>query len=251
MAELFSLADRLGARKVATGHYARIVWRSHRAELHRGSDRTKDQSYFLSGLSHEQLARLEFPLGSSTKTEVRADALARRLPGAGKGESQELCFVPRGRYDAFIEERAAGRLRPGPIVDADGQVVGQHAGVHRFTLGQRKKLGVALGAPAFVAALDAASATVRLGRGAELQHRGARLRDSTFFDDVRLPVRAEVQVRYRQQAVPAIIDLDERGVRVQFDEPVRSVAHGQALVAYRGERVLGGGTIDSAMGDAS
>src|SRR5262249_41180355 len=154
------------------------------------------------------------------KAEVRGDAVARRLPGAGKGESQELCFVPRGRYDAFIEGRAAGRLRPGPIVDADGDVVGHHAGVHRFTLGQRKGLGVALGEPAFVAAIDPASATVRLGRGADLLHRGARLRDARFFDDVRLPARAAVQVRYRHQAVPAQLEVDEQGAAlVQFDDP--------------------------------
>src|SRR5262249_14237947 len=124
MQELFALADRLGASKVATGHYARTVTREGRVELHRGKDRDKDQSYFLYTLSSRQLERLEFPLGDATKAEVRADASKRGLPGATKGESQELCFVPTGRYDAFVEERARGRARPGPIVDAEGRVVG-------------------------------------------------------------------------------------------------------------------------------
>jgi tRNA-specific 2-thiouridylase len=246
MGELFALADRLGARKVATGHYARVVWRDGRPELHRGLDRSKDQSYFLSGLSDDQLARLEFPLGESTKAEVRADAVARRLPGAGKGESQELCFVPTGRYDAFIEQRAGDRLRPGPILDADGKVVGHHAGVHRFTMGQRKGLGVALREPAFVAAIEPDSGTVKLGREADLLHTGARLQQARFFGDVELPTRAAVQVRYRHTAVAATVLRDEFGVRVDFDEPVRAVASGQALVAYDGERVLGGGTIERA-----
>jgi tRNA-specific 2-thiouridylase len=246
MGELFAIADRLGAAKVATGHYARIVWRGDRAELHRGVDRTKDQSYFLSSLSDQQLARLEFPLGESTKAEVRRDALARGLPGAAKGESQELCFVSTGRYDAFIEERAAGRVRPGPIMDADGQVVGRHGGVHRFTLGQRKGLGVALREPAYVAAIEAETGTVRLGRERSLLHAGARLKQTQFFRDVLLPARAAVQVRYRHAAVAATLTRDEAGVRVDFEEPVRAVASGQALVAYDGERVLGGGTIERA-----
>lgn len=246
MGELFAIADRLGAAKVATGHYARIVRRDGRAELHRGADRSKDQSYFLCNLSDEQLGRVEFPLGESTKAEVRRDALARQLPGAGKGESQELCFVPTGRYDAFIEERAGGRVRPGVIIDADGRAVGRHGGVHRFTLGQRKGLGVALREPAYVAAIEPDSGTVRLGRERDLLHAGARLTQVRFFDDVALPARAAVQVRYRHTAVPAIVARDDLGVRVDFDEPVRAVASGQALVAYDGDRVLGGGTIERA-----
>jgi tRNA-specific 2-thiouridylase len=248
LAQLFAVADRLGASKVATGHYARIVWRGNVAELHRGRDRTKDQSYFLSGLAQRELERLEFPLGNATKTEVRRDALSRRLPGAGKGESQELCFVPAGRYDSFVEERAAGRLRPGPIVDAEGQVVGTHAGVHRFTIGQRKGHGVALGSPAFVVGIEPESATVKLGRPSDILHFGARLQKPTFFAGVTLPLRASVQVRYRHDAVAATIESDSAGVRVDFEKPVRAVARGQVLVAYEGERVLGSGTIDRVVG---
>jgi tRNA-specific 2-thiouridylase len=250
MSELFALADSLGASKVATGHYARVSRAAGRTELHRGRDRSKDQSYFLHTLSQDQLARLEFPLGNATKAEVRQDAVLRELPGAGKGESQELCFVPTGRYDAFVEDRAGKRARPGPIVDADGRVVAKHHGVHRFTIGQRKGLGVALGTPAFVVGIDPESAVVRLGAAADLLHVGAHLTEARFFEDVALPIRAKVQVRYRHDGVPATVVRDEQGVSVQFDEPVRAIAKGQVAVAYSGDRVLGGGTIDRALGGA-
>ncbi len=248
MSELFALADRLGAEKVATGHYARTVWNRNRAELHRARDASKDQSYFLHTLSQDQLARLEFPLGETTKADVRADAVSRGLPGATKGESQELCFVPSGRYDVFVEERAGGKIRPGPVVDAAGEVVGAHRGVHRFTVGQRKGLGVALGSPAFVVAIEPDTATVRLGGSDELLHVGARLRGARFFDDVALPVRAEVKVRYRHEGAPALIVRDADGaVSVAFEQPVRAIAQGQVAVAYAGDRVLGGGTIERAV----
>src|SRR5688572_1587677 len=127
--ELMHLAERLEADRVATGHYARIVETEGRAELHRARDTSKDQSYFLHMLGQDVLKSLVFPLSEATKAEVREEAQRLGLPGAGKGESQELCFVPSGRYDAFVKERADGRLRPGPIVDGDGHVVGQHGGI--------------------------------------------------------------------------------------------------------------------------
>jgi tRNA-specific 2-thiouridylase len=246
MAELFGLADRLGARKIATGHYARTVKNGDRIELHRGADASKDQSYFLHMLSQAHLARILFPLGEATKAEVRKSALELGLPGASKGESQELCFVPTGRYDAFVDERAAQKARPGAIVDERGRVVGAHQGVHRFTIGQRKGLGVALGSPAYVVDIDAETAEVRLGGSGDLFHSVARLRDATFMDDVALPVRAEVKVRYRHEGAEATVRRDADGVFVEFDAPVRAIARGQVAVAYAGDRVLGGGTIDRA-----
>ena len=167
IAELVALADRLGAAEVATGHYARMGRTADGIPFIReGLDGTKDQSYFLYATKRAELERLCFPLGESTKVEVRAEAVARKLPGATKGESQELCFVGGGQhaYTAFVEERAKERLRPGPIVDRDGRRVGLHDGVHRFTIGQRKGIGVALGKPMFVTSIDADTATVRLGR---------------------------------------------------------------------------------------
>jgi tRNA-specific 2-thiouridylase len=256
MRELFAVAARLGAEKIATGHYARVVPEGGRARLHRGVDRGKDQAYFLHMLREDELARLIFPLGSSTKEEVRAEALLRKLPGATKGESQELCFVPTGRYDSFVAERAPDRIRPGPIVDRDGRQVGEHGGVHAFTVGQRKGVGVALGRPAFVVDLDPATSTVRLGDETDLLARTARLRDAVWSDDVVFPLEAEVRVRSRHEGARAVIDrrrssggaddaTDEFEVR--FDSPVRAVSPGQIAVAYGGDRVYGGGMIVAAL----
>ncbi len=248
LAELFGIADRLDARFVATGHYARVVREGAGLRLAEGADRSKDQSYFLYATPTAQLERLLFPLGESLKTEVRHEALQRALPGASKGESQELCFVgdAPGAYGAFVEARGAGRVRPGAIVDAEGRVVGAHAGVHRFTVGQRKGLGVALGKPAFVTRIDAASGTVHLGDGSALATDTAHLLDVHLADGVLLPRRARVRVRYRHEGTPASIVATTRGARVRFDEPVRAVTKGQIAVLYDGDRVLGGGRIASA-----
>jgi tRNA-specific 2-thiouridylase len=251
--ELFPLADRLGARFVATGHYARVEQHEGKARLFRGRDRVKDQSYFLHMLREDELARVMFPLGDSVKGEVRAEAIARKLPGAEKGESQELCFVPTGRYDAFVAEHAKDRLRPGPIVDAEGRAVGEHAGVHGFTIGQRKGLGVALGKPMFVVGLDASTSTVRLGSEGDLLSTAALLDGVAWSDDAVFPLEADVRVRARHDGEPAIIDreIDPRtGAEVfvaRFLAPVRAVSPGQIAVAYRGDRVFGGGLITRAV----
>ncbi|HYO95589.1 MAG TPA: tRNA 2-thiouridine(34) synthase MnmA [Polyangiaceae bacterium] len=244
--ELFQLSARLGAARVATGHYARVVQGERGAELWRAKDRNKDQSYFLHMLAERDLARLIFPLGDSDKAEVRAEAAALSLPGAHKGESQELCFVPSGRYDAFIAERAAGRVRPGPILDASGTVVGQHAGVHGFTVGQRKNLGVALGQRAYVAAIDAETATVRLSSGEALAFRVARVEELSLAQDVALPLSCEVQVRYRAAPVPARVRHTGAGALIELEKPVAAVSKGQYAVFYERERVLGGGVIVAA-----
>jgi len=242
--ELMRLAAELGAERVATGHYARIERHGERFELHRARDRQKDQSYFLHMLDQATLARLVFPLGELDKAEVRAEAQALALPGADKGESQELCFVPTGRYDAFVAERAAGRLRPGPIVDDEGRPVGSHAGIHAFTLGQRKNLGVALGRRAYVVGIDRESGTVRLGDRDRLLARGAWLDETSLSPDVTPPFACDVMVRYRGSAVPARVESGlGRGLFVAFDAPVAAVVPGQFAVFVRGERVLGGGVI--------
>lgn len=246
-AALFSLADRLGASHVATGHYARVVCSNERRELHRGRDPSKDQSYFLYTLTPKELSRVIFPLGESTKAEVRAEALARGLPGASKGESQELCFVPEGRYDAFVELRAPSGIRRGRLIDQDGRSLGTHAGIHRFTIGQRKGLGVALGYPAFVVGIDEERAEVRLGPADALRCSAVRLADAHLASDVVLPVRASVQVRSRQTPSAATAFVDGEGIVVRFDEPIRAVARGQIAVAYVGDRVIGGGRIDAVL----
>ena len=244
--ELLRLAQELGAERVATGHYARIERHGSRYELHRARDRQKDQSYFLHMLEQATLARLVFPLGELDKGTVRAEAQALALPGADKGESQELCFVPTGRYDAFVAERAPARLRPGPIVDDQGRTVGQHAGIHGFTLGQRKSLGVALGRRAYVVGIDADSAAVRLGERDELLVRSALLEETSLAPDVAPPFECDVMVRYRGSGHPARVEARPEGrLAVELAEPAHAVVPGQFAVFVRGERVLGGGVIRS------
>jgi tRNA-uridine 2-sulfurtransferase len=241
--ELMQLADRLDASRVATGHYARLLQRDGRTELHRGRDASKDQSYFLHMLDEATLSRLCFPLGDSDKAEVRAEALRLDLPGAAKGESQELCFVPSGRYDAFVSERGGERLRPGPIVDDTGRVVGQHEGVHRFTVGQRRNLGVALGKPSYVVGIDAEQGRIELGPVERLMAVSAELNDVTLAAGLKLPLDAQVQVRYRGTPLPARITSSATGARATFAQPVQAVVPGQFAVFYDGDRVLGGGLI--------
>ncbi len=248
LAELMALADKLGADRIATGHYARIGRddRGRAVCIREGVDRSKDQSYFLYSATAAQLERLVFPLGESTKGEVREEALARRLPGASKGESQELCFVGAGAgaYASFVEGRAKERLRPGPIVDADGRVVGAHDGVHRFTVGQRKGLGVALGEPAFVTAIDRDTATVRLGRATDLAKTIADVDDVLLAPGIELPADARVRIRYRHEGAIGRVDATSANTaRVTFNEPVRAISRGQIAVFYDGDRVLGGGRI--------
>jgi tRNA-specific 2-thiouridylase len=250
LAELFALADRLGARHVATGHYARIVRDAGGTpRLATAADASKDQSYFLYASPRAWLERLVFPLGDALKAEVRAEALARRLPGASKGESQELCFVGGGAhaYADFVAERAGERVRPGLIVDDSGRPVGNHQGLHRFTVGQRKGLGVALGRPVFVTRVDASSGTVHLGGDDDLHARQATLTDVVLGEGIALPLRARVRVRYRHDGAPATIEAAPDGrARAVFDEPVRAITPGQIAVLYddRGTgRVLGGGRI--------
>lgn len=246
LGELFALADRLGASHVATGHYARLTFSDDgKPVLREGVDKAKDQSYFLYATPEAQLARLMFPLGESTKPEVRAEAIARKLPGATKGESQELCFVGAGQgaYAEFVEKRAATRVRPGPIVDAEGRVVGAHQGIHRFTIGQRKGLGVALGKPAFVTSIDAVTGTVKLSEGEGLGSERAIVEDLVLAPGVALPFEARVRVRYRHDGEIARVEADDRGATLAFTRPVRAVSRGQVAVFYDEDRVLGGGRL--------
>lgn len=253
VAELIRLADRLGAAKVATGHYVRLT-RGPLAEqgagsgLHllRGADEKKDQSYFLHMLPDETLQRFVFPLGHLSKAEVRRRAESLKLPGALKGESQELCFVPTGRYDELVEKRAPDRVRPGPIIGGDGRIVGEHAGLHRFTRGQRRNLGVAVGERAYVVDIDPGTSEVTLGTKHDLEKNGIRLSEVTLRDGVSLPLRADVVVRYRGRPSPAeVVALENGRAEVRFSSSVTAPSPGQFAVFYEGDRVLGGGVIDA------
>lgn len=244
LGELFRIADKLGARHLATGHYARIVrGPTGIAALARGVDHNKDQSYFLYHTPTSELERLLFPLGESMKPDVRREALARNLPGANKGESQELCFIGSGEYARFVEARIEN-VRPGSFVDAQGRVVGTHKGIHHFTVGQRKGLGVALGYPAFVTHIDANTGNVHLGPEDELLGEEVVLHDVHLADGVALPLSAELRIRYRHDGAAARVMRHESGeVFAHFAASVRALTEGQVAVFYEGDRVLGGAII--------
>ncbi len=239
---LMGMAESTGARRIATGHYARIEECGGRWLLRKAADAARDQTYFLFGLTQDQLARTVFPLGSYEKAQVRALAREWGLPVAEKGDSQEICFVPNGDYAAFVEAYTGMQPEGGEIVTTGGRVLGEHAGVHRFTVGQRRGLNVAIGEPLYVIATDPASRRVIVGRDEELLCRSFTVRDTNWiaFEEPPAEVRAEVKIRNKHSAAPAVI----RGNEVTFDEPQRAVTPGQAAVFYQDDLVLGGGWIE-------
>jgi tRNA-specific 2-thiouridylase len=247
-------AAALGADYVATGHYARIErdWRG-RFHLLRAADAAKDQSYFLFTLGQPELARTLFPLGAMTKAEVRARARELGLANADKAESQEICFVPDGDYARFVERAAAPeRLRPGSIVDLKGQALAAHAGVHRFTVGQRRGLGLSASAPLYVREIRAESGEVVVGPREELVAVGLLARDVSFVDPESVgagAIAVEARIRYRHPALPATLAVETDGrARVTFaNGGGPAVTPGQACVFYRGDEVVGGGFIERAL----
>lgn len=249
------MAAGVGADRIATGHYARISRNKEtgRWQLRKGVDEAKDQTYFLFGLTQEQLSRTLFPLGEYTKAQVREIASSMGLPVAQKNDSQEICFVPNGDYAAFIDayfrEQGIERSRTrGEIVNREGRVLGEHDGVHHFTVGQRKGLGIAHGEPLYVIATEPQTQRVIVGRNEDLLRRGLVARDVNWIsiEPIREPVRAMVKIRNKH--VPAAATLTPSGepsrVLVRFDEPQRAVTPGQAAVFYDGDLVLGGGWIE-------
>lgn len=253
---LLGRARRLyGCDAVATGHYARVevtpdaaAGSGRRFHLLAGRDPAKDQSYFLYGLGQEQLAYVRFPLGGMTKPEARRVARRHGLVTADKPESQELCFVPHGDYRAELRRRAGWRAEPGPLVDADGTVVGRHAGAAAYTVGQRSGLGVALGERRYVAGIDAPANLVRLGRREDLQRHALHLEQVSFVagDAPAKAFRGTVRIRHRGALLPGTVrpaEPSSRRWRVDLDEPAWAPAPGQAAVFYAGEEVLGGGRI--------
>jgi tRNA-specific 2-thiouridylase len=251
-ATLVARARAFGADHVATGHYARVELDpvEGRYRLRRGADRAKDQSYFLFSLTQAQLACARFPVGGMSKPEVRDEARRLGLAVAEKPDSQELCFVPDDDYARFIERRGAGATRAGDITDIEGRVLGHHDGVHRFTVGQRKGLGLAAGRPLYVLALRPDSAQVVVGPADALEQRtltAARVNWVAGTPPVG-PMRADVQVRHRHVPAAANVEaLSDGRARVIFDEPQRAIAPGQAAVFYAGDEVVGGGWIEDEM----
>ncbi len=251
--QLLVTARQIGADLLATGHYAQCEQHEHTGRwlLKRPVDRAKDQTYFLFGLTQEQLSRTLFPLGGMTKPEVRELAKQHGLKLAEKPDSQEICFVPNGDYkrfiDAYLEEQ--GDSLPdtsGELVTASGEVVGPHNGIHNFTVGQRKGLGVATGSPLYVIQLKGDKHQVVVGSGEELMSRTLTAKRVNWISIPELtdPIRVTAKIRHRHEAADATVESTGRDeVRVTFDEPQRAITPGQAVVFYQGDVVVGGGWI--------
>jgi len=250
---LLDTSLQIGAERLATGHYARIRRNetTGRYELLRAVDEAKDQSYFLFGLTQQQMSRTDFPLGELDKTTVRAIARRAALPVAEKAESQEICFVPSGNYVRFIEAYLGERGdslpdQEGDLVTTAGEVIGRHRGVHHYTVGQRRGLGVAAGRPLYVVELDTVSNRVVVGDDAELRAAVSEVREVNWipFATLEKPVRATVKIRHRHEPASAtVVPTDPTSVRVEFDVPQRAITPGQAAVFYSADLVLGGGWI--------
>ena len=249
------MADSVGARQIATGHYARIRFdqASDRWQLLRGVDHSTDQTYFLFGLTQEQLARTLFPLGGLAKPAVRELARSMDLSVAAKGDSQEICFVPNGDYAAFLdaylkESGMAPHATHGEIVTTGGRTLGEHQGVHHFTVGQRRGLGVATGEPLYVIATDPLTQRVTVGGNDELLRPRFHACAVNWVSITGLdaPAHAQVKIRNKHAAAPALLRPTDNPSRVEvvFEEPQRAVTPGQGAVFYDGDLVLGGGWIE-------
>jgi tRNA-uridine 2-sulfurtransferase len=251
--QLLIVAKQIGADALATGHYARVQFDENRGRwlLKRASDPAKDQTYFLFGLTQEQLSRTLFPLGEMSKPQVRELARQHGLALAEKPDSQEICFVPGGDYKNFLDAYLAekGEALPetaGELVTTNGEVIGEHHGIHNFTVGQRKGLGVATGSPLYVIQIKGDDRQVVVGPQEELYSQTLRAGRVNLiaFEDVREPMRVTVKIRHRHDAAPATLEksgADE--VLVTFDQPQRAITPGQAAVFYDGDMVVGGGWI--------
>lgn len=249
-ASLLDRATAFNAALLATGHYARVVWDedSGRYLLKRGLDPEKDQSYFLFSLTQAQLACARFPVGDLAKHEVRTLARDLGLVVADKPDSQELCFVPSGEHVKFIEARTSwSALKPGTIQRADGRVLGRHEGIHRFTVGQRKGLGVSTGAPLYVLALHPADGTVVVGPREALERDTLTARNVNWIacPPPASPLRVTARIRHKhREAAASVVATEAGGAMLTFDQPQTAVAPGQAAVFYQDDVVVGGGWIE-------
>ncbi len=251
--QLLTVAQQIGADAVATGHYARVEFdeSTERWLLKRSTDHAKDQTYFLFGLTQSQLSRTLFPLGGMTKTEVRALARKHGLALAEKPDSQEICFVPGGDYkkflDAYLTEQ--GDSLPdtaGELVTTDGRVIGEHSGIHNFTVGQRKGLGVATGSPLYVLQINGDKRQVVVGDQENLYSRSLFTKRTNLISTADLPQSMHVGVKIRHRHEPAAATIEKTGadeILVTFEVPQRAVTPGQAAVFYDGDIVVGGGWI--------
>lgn len=243
---LLEQAEALGADQLATGHYVRVLQHQGRYQLAKGLSAHKDQSYFLFTLTQAQLSRVCFPLGEmADKEQVRAKAIELGLPVASKSDSQDICFIPDGDYIGFLEGQCGAADRSGEIVHVNGQVLGRHAGTYRYTVGQRRGLGLAWPEPLFVVAIDADKRQVVVGERRCLDVGELIANDCNWIAPVPTePLRCRCRIRYRHKEAPATVTvLGEGRCKVVFDQPEQGVTPGQAAVFYDGDTVLGGGWI--------
>jgi tRNA-specific 2-thiouridylase len=246
--KLFELADKMGIPYLATGHYARIV----RTEdggylLKQAADKTKDQSYFLWSIKKERLPFILFPLGDSSKSEIRSIAAENGLPSASRSDSQDICFIPDGDYASFIQRYDKKGFCDGNFVDLNGNILGRHQGIERYTVGQRKGLGIALGVPMFVCKKNVADNSVTLCSDSELYSDTLTAHSINLLTDQTLetPTRLTAKIRYRHTPATATVQrIDEDRISVRFDQPQRAIASGQSVVLYDGDTVVGGGIIE-------
>ena len=246
--KLHRRAQELGYDFVATGHYARIEYDEAlgRYLLKKAADPGKDQSYVLYTLTQAQLAHTKFPLGGMTKPEVREIAKEQGFVNARKRDSQDICFVPNGDYADFIERRTGKKCPEGNFIDRDGHILGRHRGIIRYTVGQRKGLGLSLPEPMYVCAVNPADNTVVLGREAELYTRTLTAKDINLISVpcIEKPLRVKAKIRYRQAEQQAsVTQTDADTLKIEFDTPQRAATKGQSVVLYDGDTVVGGGTI--------
>lgn len=247
---LLKEARALGAQTLATGHYARIVHEEGLYRLLRGRDRGKDQSYFLYTLDQETLAVVHFPLGAYHKAAIRDMARDRDLSVGERAESQDICFAQDGDYRRLIQKEQPESVRPGPIYSCAGQLLGEHRGLAHYTIGQRSGLGIAAPRPLYVVALDVERNALIVGHVEQLGHKGLIAREMNFISGHPLPQGYPVQAEIRYRARPAAACVYREATdeaRVTFDEPLRDITPGQAVVFYEGDTVLGGGIIHTAM----
>jgi tRNA-specific 2-thiouridylase len=243
---LLEMALALEANYLATGHYARVRRLDGSYQLLRGVDKQKDQSYFLYMLGQKELSHILFPLGDYTKREVREIAMERGLPVAEKPESQDLCFVLDGDYRRFLRDHAPGAIKPGPIVDTSGRVLGEHKGLAFYTIGQRRGLGIAAREPLYVLEVDAKRNAIVVGTKAELGKRELLATDVNFVSGKppEGPIEVTAKIRYKAVEVPAILKPIGSEVILTFPRPLRDITPGQGVVFYQGDVVLGGGIIE-------
>lgn len=246
--KLFDIADKLGIQYLATGHYARIEKDALGCfHLKKATDTAKDQSYFLWGIQKDKLGRIIFPLGDMNKQQIREIAASHGFSSASRSDSQDICFIPNGDYISFIEKHDGPISNAGHFIDTEGKILGVHSGLERYTIGQRKGLGIALGVPMFVGKKCVLDNTVTLCTDLELYKTELIAHSVNILEDISFdePQRLEAKIRYRHTPAIATVKAIEGGrLSVKFDLPQRAIAAGQSVVLYDGDTVIGGGIIE-------